>query len=83
MRVLKFAASWCGPCKALTEIIKNAGDKVSVSIEEIDIDSASDVAMEYGVRSVPTMIVLDDNNTVLRRKVGIVGETELLNFLRG
>jgi thiol-disulfide isomerase/thioredoxin len=39
MRVLKFYADWCGPCKGLSMVIKSAGDKVTLPIEEINIDN--------------------------------------------
>lgn len=81
MRVLKFKAEWCAPCKSLTQIIKNAGDKIKLPIEEIDIDSDSAAAMHYGIRSVPTMIVINENNAEVKRKVGSMNETQLLEFL--
>ncbi len=37
MKVLKFYADWCGPCKALTEVIKKAGDKVTIPVENVNI----------------------------------------------
>jgi len=82
MRVLKFYADWCGPCKALSKVISDAGDSIKVPIEEIDIDKLSKVAIEFGVRSVPTMILLDENNNELKRKVGAMGEKELFQFLK-
>ena len=82
MRVLKFYADWCGPCKAMTSVINNMGDKIELPIEEIDIDTHNKVAMEYGVRSVPTMILLDENNNELKRKVGAMREQELIEFLK-
>lgn len=82
MRVLKFYAEWCGPCKGLTMVINGAKDKIKVPIEELDIDNELMSSVEYGVRSVPTMILLDDNNTELKRHVGTMNETQLLDFLK-
>jgi len=81
MRVLKFKAEWCAPCKSMTQIIKNAGDKITVPIEEIDIDHDTAAAMHYGVRSVPTMIIVNENNAEVKRKVGSMSEAQLLEFL--
>ena len=38
MKVLKFYADWCGPCKALTQVINNAGEKVTIPVENVNID---------------------------------------------
>ena len=63
-------------------VIKGAADKITIPIEEVDIDNELMTSVEYGVRSVPTMILLDDNNTELKRKVGTMNETQLLEFLK-
>lgn len=82
MKVLKFGASWCVSCAAITLVINSAADKISIPIEEIDIDKEINIAIDYGVRSVPTLILLDDNNTELKRKVGAMTEIQLLDFLK-
>ena len=83
MRVLKFYADWCGPCKVLTEVIHGAQDKINIPIEEIDIDKNSDATIQFGIRSVPTMILLDENNTELKRVMGSLDQSNLLTFLKG
>jgi thioredoxin 1 len=83
MKALKFSASWCGPCKALSKVIENAGDKIPVVIEEVDIDTTGSRSAEYNIRSVPTMVLLDDSGNELKRYVGSMNETQLLTFLKG
>ena len=67
-RVLKFSASWCGPCKMLSKNLEEINTEVP--IEEIDIDENQETAMEYGVRGVPTLIMLE-GNTEMKRLVGM------------
>ena len=63
-RILRFTASWCGPCQGLAMNLEASG--LDLPIEVIDIDTHSDVAQEYGVRSVPTLVMLDENTEVKR-----------------
>lgn len=81
IKVLKFEASWCAPCKTLSNIMEGAADKHSVVIEAIDVDENPDLAKQYGVRGVPTMVKLKDGNEIAR-KVGMVNESDLLKFLQ-
>jgi len=81
MKVIKFYADWCGPCNGLSKIIEGAKDKIDITIENVNIDEDSSMVAKYQVRSVPTMIMVD-GDTEIKRKVGTMGEKELLNFLK-
>jgi thioredoxin 1 len=81
MKVIKFEATWCGPCKMLSKVISESQDKIKIPFDTVDIDRSTELAMEYGVRGVPTMILVDENNTEIRRKIGVVNQSELLEFL--
>ena len=83
MKLLKFYAEWCGPCKGLSKIIDGAKDKINIAIEEYDIDNEMIMAQEYKVRSVPTMVLVDDTGAEIKRQVGMVSEEKLLEFLKG
>jgi thioredoxin-like negative regulator of GroEL len=63
-RIIRFTASWCGPCKSLAMNLETAN--LGLPIEVVDIDTHSDVAQEYGIRSVPTLVMLDENTEVKR-----------------
>jgi len=67
-RVLRFTASWCGPCKMLARNLEDVN--TNLPIEVIDIDVLPEVAIEYGVRGVPTLVMLDENMEV-KRLVGM------------
>ena len=80
MKILKFQATWCGPCKAMTMVVAGAGDKLKVPVQEIDIEEDEAVAIRYGIRGVPTMVLLHEAGNELKRKVGTMNEQELLEF---
>jgi thioredoxin 1 len=82
MKVFKFYAQWCSPCKSLTEIIKGAGDKITMTIDEVDIDDNIFMAQQWAIRSVPTMVIVDDAEKEIKRHVGLMNETQLLEFLK-
>ena len=78
MKLLKFEASWCGPCKALTKLMESA--QLPVPIEVIDVDESAAVAAQYGIRSVPTLILVDDAGAEVKRKVGMMSSDDLTTF---
>jgi thioredoxin 1 len=80
MKVLKFSATWCGPCKMLARNLEDVN--TNIPIENIDIDEQQDVAIEYGVRGVPTMIMLDENNAEVKRLVGMQSLKVLEDWLK-
>lgn len=82
MKVKKFYAEWCGPCKSLSMIIKNAGDKVTLPIQEVNIDEEIMESVQYDIRSIPAMIILDDSGKEIKRHVGMMNESQLLEFLK-
>ena len=78
MKILRFTASWCGPCKSLAKNLEEAN--LLIPIEVVDIDVQSDVAVEYGIRGVPTLVMLDENIEV-KRLVGSKTITELKEWV--
>lgn len=58
-RILRFTASWCQPCKALGASLGEID--CHIPIEVVDIDVHPEIAAEYGIRSVPTLIMLHEN----------------------
>ncbi len=77
-RVLRFTASWCGPCKMLAKNLESIN--TNIPIEVVDIDVHTEIAMDYGVRGVPTLVMLD-GNTEMKRLVGMQPLKQLEDWL--
>lgn len=73
-----FRADWCGPCKTqdpiLDDLEEDWGDRVD--FQEIDVDENQDVANSYQVRSIPTIVVENDDG-VVERFVGVTQREDL------
>ena len=79
MKYLYFSAAWCGPCKTLSPIMNKVSTKVEV--EKIDVDLDYEKAQKYGVRNIPT-VVLVDGVTEVKRFIGVQPEQNYINALK-
>jgi thiol-disulfide isomerase/thioredoxin len=63
--ILKFSASWCGPCKnpSMLEKLHQLADTHAYHVEEIDIDKHGDLCEEYKIQAVPTFIIFDESSS--------------------
>jgi thioredoxin-like negative regulator of GroEL len=62
-------------------VINGAKDKISIPIEEIDIDENMDAVKKYNIRGVPVLILADDDGTEIDRMTGMADEKKLLEFI--
>lgn len=62
--LVDFFATWCGPCQQLGPEIEALAEEVDYKVVKVDIDIAKDLAIQYGVRSIPTMILFKNKEKV-------------------
>ena len=80
-KILYFTAAWCAPCKALSPIMDSL--KGQINFDKIDVDSNTDLSAQYGVRGVPSLILLDETGEVKGRLTGVQSKEQILNFYNG
>jgi thioredoxin 1 len=78
MKYLLFSASWCGPCQTLKPVMEQVNKTIPVT--KIDVDTDAQTVSDYGVRSVPTVILIKDGREV-KRFTGVQSLNTYLNPL--
>lgn len=80
--LVDFFATWCGPCKMLSPILKEVKDNLGdqISIIKIDIDKNQQVTAQYQVRGVPTMILFQKGKQLWRQS-GVVDKNTLIKII--
>lgn len=81
--LIDFYADWCGPCKMMSPIIDEIASEVyeSVKVCKLNVDESQDLAVEYNVMSIPTLIIFK-NGKVVDTLVGLKAKEEILNVLK-
>ena len=80
-KILYFSATWCQPCQTLGPIMESL--KGQINYDKIDVDDDMDLPARYGVRNVPTLILLDEIGETKGRLVGLQTKDQILNFYNG
>jgi thioredoxin 1 len=80
-KIIYFTASWCAPCKSLSPIMDSLQGQIN--FDKIDVDSNTDLSTQYGVRGVPSLILLDETGEVKGRLTGVQTKESILNFYNG
>ena len=79
--LLDFWAPWCGPCRMLNPILEQvAKERPDVKIGKINVDEQRELASQFGVRSIPALVVMKDGR-VMRQSVGARPKGAILSML--
>lgn len=79
--LVDFNASWCGPCRMLKPIVEEISEENNdVKIVSIDIDSESELAENYGISSIPCLVLFNKGEEV-KRNVGLISKDEVESII--
>ena len=80
--LVDFWADWCGPCKMVAPIIEEIAKELKdAKVGKVNVDEQSELAAEYRIMSIPTLMVFKDG-AVVKKAVGAVSKAEILNLLK-
>lgn len=79
--LVDFFATWCGPCKRLAPILEEIAESTTdFEIYKIDIDDSADIAEQFNIMSVPTMLVFKDGKQT-GKLIGLHSKNDIINVV--
>ena len=80
--LVDFFATWCGPCKMLAPVLSQIAEekKGKVKVGKVNVDDENELAMKYGISSIPTLILFKDGKP-LKTLIGLSSKSEIENML--
>lgn len=79
--LVDFYATWCGPCKMLHPILEElSSTRGEVTFKQIDVDEAPNISKEFGVMSIPTLILFKDGEEIAKN-IGFISKNELTDWI--
>lgn len=79
--LLDFWAVWCGPCQMLSPVVdKIAEERDDIKVGKVNVDEQQELAMQFNVMSIPTLVVMKDGEET-QRSVGVISKSEIFEML--
>lgn len=80
--LVDFWADWCGPCRMLSPLVDQVAEETSdIKVAKINVDEENELAVQYKVMSIPTLLVFEGGKEV-KRSVGAVSKDAILNLVK-
>lgn len=74
--IMYFSTTWCAPCKMFKPVVQGVAAETNTNISYVDAEQSKELATQYGIQSVPT-IVVSDNGNVLYKHAGIMSKQQV------
>ncbi len=79
--LVDFWASWCGPCRMVSPLVDEiAEERTDIKVGKINVDEQQELAIKYGVMSIPTLMVIE-NGEVVKKQIGAVPKDMIIEML--
>lgn len=81
--LVDFWAEWCGPCRAIAPIVEELAGELQgkMKVAKVDVDQSQDLAAQYDVRSIPTLLVFK-NGKIVEEIIGAMAKPQLLSKIK-
>ena len=79
--LVDFYATWCGPCRMMNPIIEEVAKEENIKVIKVDVDKHDELARNYGIMSIPTIILFQNGNLV-EKNIGFIPKEQLLTMIK-
>lgn len=79
--LVDFYATWCGPCRMMHPIIEEVAREENIKVIKVDVDKHDELARNYGIMSIPTIILFQNGNLV-EKNIGFIPKEQLLTMIK-